>query len=171
MHGRGCEPPPLKDTCSLLCLSPISRLSAFVALLAAEAPCMTQSVVPFPHGPHRSCPQAPPRVPGMVLPVPTDDSLSPKVPALVPPSYSGPQCFPIFLLQMRLWSPGWGGVCGRGCHSPPPRASGQNGLSRVFACMYRLPCCPRKGFPCTPLDSPGKAAPHCDPRRLHSRVE
>jgi hypothetical protein len=110
MHGRGCEPPPLKDTCSLLCLSPISRLSAFVALLAAEAPCMTQSVVPFPHGPHRSCPQAPPRVPGVVLPVPTDDPLSPKVPALVPPVLQRTSVLPYLPAAKVALEPGvgWG---------------------------------------------------------------
>lgn len=45
----------------------------------------------------------------------------------------------------------------------PWRASGQNGLSRVVACMCHLPCCPRKGWPCSPLDSPGQATPRCDP--------
>lgn len=116
-------------------------LAHFQALLAEGAPCVTESVVPFPPCPHRSCLQAPPWVSGCFL-CPQVASSHPRHWCRV---FQCTSCCLIFPLQMWLWSPGWGGGT-----ATPQRASGQNCFSKVVACMCLLPRCPRKGLPCTP---------------------
>lgn len=134
-----------------------------------EALCVTTSAVPSSHCPHRSCSQVPPRVAGCFL-CPQMASCHPRCQhwCLMLQCIS---VLPYLPSAYTVLEPGIGWAAWAGGIAIPRKASGQvgghrswtekNGLSRVIASMHHLLCCPRKGLPCIPLDSPGQAIPHC----------